>query len=90
MWTRPRAPSGRSFLSLLKEKRSDCPINGMLLVISADSLIRDTPNPSRKKAPRSRSSSTHIQRALDIRFPVFVLITIVRLDQRIQGVFSTM
>ncbi|MFH0879230.1 MAG: type VI secretion protein IcmF/TssM N-terminal domain-containing protein [Lentisphaerota bacterium] len=65
----------KEFLKLLKDKRPDCPINGMMLVISADSLIRDTAESIEKKGAKIAQQFDIIQRSLDIRFPVFVLIT---------------
>jgi len=64
-----------AFLQLLKKYRPDCPINGLLLTIPVESLIRDTPEVMEQKAGRIARQLEVIQRELDIRFPVFVLIT---------------
>jgi hypothetical protein len=64
-----------AFLQLLKKYRPHCPINGLLLTISVESLIRDTPEVMEQKAGRIARQLEVIQRELDIRFPVFVLIT---------------
>lgn len=63
------------FLKLLKKNRPNCPINGLLLVIPAESLIRDTAEALEKKGGRIAQQLDSIQRTLGVRFPVFVLIT---------------
>jgi len=63
------------FLGLLKKHRPNCPINGMLLVIPADSLLTDNPDEIQRKAGRIVRQLDQIQKVLDVRFPVFVLIT---------------
>ncbi|MBZ0171285.1 MAG: hypothetical protein K8E66_02795, partial [Phycisphaerales bacterium] len=65
----------REFLKLLRTVRPNCPINGMLLVIPADTLITDTPDEIEKKAGKIAQQFDQIQRSLGVRFPVFVLIT---------------
>ncbi|HMN40554.1 MAG TPA: type VI secretion protein IcmF/TssM N-terminal domain-containing protein [Phycisphaerales bacterium] len=65
----------QEFLKLLKRNRPHCPINGMLLAIPAESLIKDTADVLEKKAGRIAEQLDSIQRALGVRFPVFVLIT---------------
>lgn len=63
------------FLKLLKRSRPDQPVNGMFLVIGADSLIRDKSEDIESKAGRIAQQLDTIQRTLDVRFPVFVIIT---------------
>jgi hypothetical protein len=65
----------REFLVLLRRTRPTCPINGLILVVPADSLIKDTADDIGKKASRIAQQLSTIQAALDVRFPVFVLIT---------------
>lgn len=65
----------REFLKLLRTVRPNCPMNGMLLVIPADTLITDTPDEIEKKAGKIAQQFDQIQRSLGVRFPVFVLIT---------------
>lgn len=65
----------REFLKLLRTVRANCPMNGMLLVIPADTLITDTPDEIEKKAGKIAQQFDMIQRTLGVRFPVFVLIT---------------
>lgn len=63
------------FLKLLARHRPNCPINGLLLAISAESLINDTAEAIEKKGGKLARQLDHIQRALGVRFPVFVVIT---------------
>ena len=65
----------REFLQLLRRNRPNCPINGLFLVIPAESLIRDSADAIGKKAGKIAQQLDVIQRTLDVRFPVFVLIT---------------
>ena len=73
------APGGTSewqeFLKLLRTSRPNCPINGMLLVIPAESLLKDTADVIAKSAGKIAQQLDMIQRTLGVRFPVFVLIT---------------
>ncbi|HSI36524.1 MAG TPA: type VI secretion protein IcmF/TssM N-terminal domain-containing protein, partial [Tepidisphaeraceae bacterium] len=74
------APAGNTgewdeFLRLLTRARPRCPINGMILVLPADSLIRDTEAEIDAKATRIADQLSRIQRLLGVRFPVFVLVT---------------
>ncbi len=63
------------FLRLLRKARPTCPINGLLLVIPSESLIRDSFEDIQRKAGKIARQLDTIQRTLDVRFPVFVLIT---------------
>jgi len=65
----------REFLGLLRRSRPNCPVNGLVLVIPADSLIKDSAENIAKKASRIAQQLNTIQGVLDVRFPVFVLIT---------------
>ena len=64
-----------TFLRLLKKHRPNCPINGMLLVIPAKSLLRDTPEEMVRKAQKISDQINRVQRVLDVRFPVFIMVT---------------
>ncbi len=73
-------PAGESsewkeFLTLLKNTRPNCPINGMILVIPCDTLIKDSEVEVERKARKLAQQLDLIQRTLDVRFPVTVLIT---------------
>ena len=65
----------REFLKLLRTNRPNCPINGMLLCIPADSLIKDTADTLERKGAKIAQQLDQIQRALGVRFPVFVMVT---------------
>jgi len=65
----------KEFLKLLKKNRPYCPINGLLLVIPSDSLIKDSADQLAAKAGKIAQQLDVIQRVLDFRFPVYVVIT---------------
>lgn len=65
----------KEFLNLLKKYRPRCPINGVLLVIPSDSLVKDTADQIEQKASKIARQFDVIQRTLDVRFPVFVVVT---------------
>jgi hypothetical protein len=65
----------KEFLTLLRKYRPNCPINGLILVIPSDSLIKDNAEDIQRKAGKIAQQLDVIQRTLDVRFPVFVLIT---------------
>ncbi len=63
------------FLRMLRSARPNCPINGLLLVLPADSLIKDSGEEIAHKADRIAAQLNVIQKALGVRFPVFLLVT---------------
>ncbi len=65
----------KSFLNLLKNHRTNCPINGVIVVVPATSLLEDSPEEREQKAKNIRQKLIHIQDVLEVRFPVFILIT---------------
>ncbi len=65
----------QEFLKLLRTHRPNCPINGMLLVIPADSLLKDSSDVIARNAGKIAQQLDMIQRTLGVRFPVFILIT---------------
>ncbi len=65
----------KEFLQLLVRNRHNCPVNGLLLIIPTDALIKDTEARMNEKAGKIAAQFELIQRTLDIRFPVFVMIT---------------
>ena len=69
------APEWREFLRLLKKARPLCPVNGLFLVLSADSLIRDSAEKIAQKASILAQQLDLIQRTLDVRFPVYLFVT---------------
>lgn len=65
----------REFLKMLRQIRPTCPINGLLLVIPADSLITDNAEDLERKGGKIAEQLDFIQKSLGVRFPVFVVIT---------------
>jgi GTP-binding protein EngB required for normal cell division len=65
----------KEFLKLLKQARANCPVNGLLLVISAESLLKDSSEKIEKTAGAIARQLDTIQRTLEVRFPVTVLVT---------------
>ena len=65
----------KEFLNLLKKNRPNCPVNGLFLVIPSDSLIKDSAESIQNKAGKIAQQLDVIQRLLDVRFPVFVVVT---------------
>ncbi len=63
------------FLNLLAKHRPYCPINGVLLVIPATSLLGDDVATRQMKARNISGKLLNIQRTMAIQFPVFVVIT---------------
>ena len=63
------------FLKLLKNNRPNSPLNGMLLVIPVDTLIKDSADQIEKKAGKIAQQFEQIQRTLGVRFPVFIIIS---------------
>ena len=64
-----------AFLKLLRSYRRNCPINGMILTIPADSLIADNEDKLAEKSEKIAHQLNEIQRILGVRFPVFIMIT---------------
>lgn len=65
----------KEFLKLLRQVRPNCPINGMLLVISSESLLKDSAEKIEETAGAIARQLDVIQRTLEVRFPVYVVIT---------------
>ncbi len=63
------------FLKLLRRWRPDCPINGLLLTIPVDSLLMDDMATSEEKARTIAEQLSIIQKTLDLRFPIYLMIT---------------
>ncbi len=72
-WKPPR--EWLEFLRLLRKSRPHCPINGLLLVLSTESLIKDSADKIARKAGRLAQQLDKIQREMDVRFPVYLLVT---------------
>lgn len=70
-----KANEWKEFLKLLRTFRPNCPINGMLLTIPANSIIKDNANEIEAKAGKIANQLDQIQRELGVRFPVSIIIT---------------
>lgn len=65
----------QEFLRLMRRGRPNCPVNGLMLVIPAESLVRDTAEAIEAKGGKIAQQLDNIQRALGVRFPVYVVVT---------------
>ncbi|HTV42658.1 MAG TPA: type VI secretion protein IcmF/TssM N-terminal domain-containing protein [Candidatus Sulfotelmatobacter sp.] len=68
-------PEWLEFLRLLRKARPHSPINGLFLVLSVESLIKDSADKIAKKASRLSQRLETIKKTLDVRFPVYLLVT---------------
>jgi hypothetical protein len=64
-----------TFLKLLRKHRKYCPVNGVIVVIPATSLVEDPADEQERKAKNIRQKLLHLQKLLEIRFPIFILVT---------------
>jgi DNA polymerase III delta prime subunit len=64
-----------AFLKLLRKNRKYSPINGAIVVIPATSLVEDPVDEQERKAKNIRQKLLHLQKVLEIRFPIFILVT---------------
>lgn len=63
------------FLKLLKKNRARCPINGVIIALPADKMLRDSAEERMQKAGVLRDRLRQIHQSLGVRFPTFVLVT---------------
>jgi hypothetical protein len=70
-----RNPAWEQFLKFLKRARARCPINGVVLCIPVDKLLTDNKEKIQEQADKIAQEFDRIQRILDVRFPVYILIT---------------
>lgn len=63
------------FLKLLQDHRPDYPITGLVLTIPADSLLLDAERSIEEKAGRIVEQLAVLQESLDLRYPVYVMVT---------------
>jgi hypothetical protein len=63
------------FLTLLAEQRHRCPANGILVLLSAVELADDTKDTRKKKAKQILARLQHIQSRLQVRVPVYLVVT---------------
>jgi len=65
----------KEFLKLLKTARPNCPINGVILVLPAESVLEDKKETIESYAMTISRQLDTIQRTLEVRFPVTVVIS---------------
>lgn len=63
------------FLKLLKANRPRCPVNGLIIALPADKLLRDNSEERAQKAAILRERLRQVHQILGVRFPTFVLVT---------------
>ena len=63
------------FLKLLKSYRPRCPVNGVVIALPADKLLRDNAEERAQKATVLRERLRQVHQLLGVRFPTFVLMT---------------
>lgn len=63
------------FCKLLRQNRPRCPINGIIVAIPADKLLRDTAEERERKASILRERLRQVHQLLGVRFPTFVIVT---------------
>jgi len=71
----PSTPAWYEFAELLHKHRRKCPINGVIIAISAESLLNDSRKQAETKSGTLARHLDSLRRVLTVRFPVFVLIT---------------
>lgn len=69
------SPEWPEFLRLLRKARPREPINGLFLVLSVESLIKDSAETIKQKATKLARQLDLLQRTLEVRFPVYLLVT---------------
>lgn len=69
----------KGFLGLLRKHRERAPINGALVTISVEDLLRHSVEDRVAEAARIRARLAELREELGIQFPVYVLLT--KLDQ---------
>lgn len=68
------SPEWRELLKLLKRQRPECPINGLFVAVDAQKLLLDDPS-LEEYADQLRAQIEQLQKSLDLRFPLYFLIT---------------
>jgi type VI secretion system protein ImpL len=69
------ATAWSGFLQLLKKNRPRRSINGIILTISTADLLQQTPGEREKHAAALRARIQELHEQLNIRFPIYVLVT---------------
>lgn len=68
-------PEWEFFVKQLRKNRPRCPLNGLIVAIPADKLLRDSPDERANKAAILRERLRQVHQLLGVRFPTFVLVT---------------
>jgi len=68
-------PEWNELLELLKKNRTNCPANGIIVAIPADSLLRDSRKEIDRKAGVVARHFDRLQKSLGVKLPVYVLVT---------------
>lgn len=71
----PSTPAWYEFGELLRKHRRKCPLNGLVIAISAESLLKDSRKQAEIKSGVLARHLDSLRRVLSVRFPVFVLVT---------------
>jgi type VI secretion system protein ImpL len=69
------AGAWKGFLQLLKKSRPRRPINGVLVTVSVDDLLRQSPAELESHAQALRARVQELYAELGARFPIYVLVT---------------
>lgn len=64
-----------AFLGLLADQRCRCPVNGILVLVSAHELANDSMDVRREKAKQILARLQHIQNRLQVRIPLYLVVT---------------
>lgn len=63
------------FLKMLARIRPHCPLNGVIVVIPAPSLLEDDLNTIEMKSRRIKDRLTEIQKNLEVQFPIWIVVS---------------
>ncbi len=69
------AGAWKGFLQLLKKSRTRRPINGVLVTVSVDDLLRQSPGEREAHIHALRARVRELYEDLGVRFPIYVLVT---------------
>ena len=69
------SPDWSEFLELLKKHRPNCPANGIVMAISVESLLNDSPKEIDRKAGIVARHLDKLQESFGVKLPVTVIIT---------------
>lgn len=68
-------PEWEYFLKLLRKFRPRAPLNGLVIALPADKLLRDSSEERNRKATVLRERLRQVHQNLGVRFPTFILVT---------------